>query len=53
MLLIIVILFAAYIIVPLVDLTLNERVRVPVKIAVYALAAIYVLFVLITGKVVV
>jgi hypothetical protein len=50
MLLIIIILFVAYILVPLIDLTLNERVRVPVKIGVYLLAAVYVFFVLLTGK---
>ena len=50
MLLIIVILLAAYILVPLVDLTLNERVRVPVKIAVYGLTLLYVLYVLFIGK---
>jgi hypothetical protein len=50
MLLIIIILFVAYILVPLIDLTLNERVRVPVKIAVYLLATVYVFFVLLTGK---
>ena len=50
MLLIVVILLVAYILIPLVDLTLNERVRVPVKIAVYVLALAYVLYVLFVGK---
>jgi len=49
MLLIVVILLVAYILVPLIDLTLNERVRVPVKIGVYALAFVYVVWVLIKG----
>ena len=49
-LLIVVILLVAYILIPLVDLTLNERVRVPVKIAVYVLALAYVLYVLFVGK---
>jgi hypothetical protein len=50
MLLIIVILLTAYIVVPLIDLTLNERVRVPVKIVVYLLAFFYVLYILIVGR---
>jgi hypothetical protein len=49
MLLIIVILLTAYIVVPLVDLTLNERVRVPVKIGVYVLAFVFVIYVLVAG----
>lgn len=53
MILIIVILLTAYIIVPLIDLMLNERVRIPVKIAVYVLTLVYVLFVLITGKLII
>ena len=53
MLLIIVILLVAYIVVPLVDLILNERVRIPVKIVVYLLAFVYVLYVLIVGRLVV
>jgi hypothetical protein len=53
MLLIVVILLTAYIVVPLIDLMLNERVRVPVKIVVYTLAFCYVLYVLIVGKLVV
>lgn len=50
MILIIIILLVAYIVTPLVDLTLNERVRVPVKIVVYIVALVYVLYVLIVGK---
>jgi hypothetical protein len=50
MLLVVVILLVAFILVPLIDLTLNERVRVTVKIVVYALAVLYTLYVLITGK---
>jgi hypothetical protein len=50
MLLIIVILLTAYIVVPLIDLTLNERVRVPVKVVVYAVTFCYVLYVLIVGR---
>lgn len=49
MLLIVVILLVAYILIPLIDLTLNERVRLPVKIGVYALALIYILWILIQG----
>jgi hypothetical protein len=52
MLPIIVILLTAYIAVPLVDLTLNERVRVPVKVVLYLLAFVYVLYILIAVKVV-
>ena len=44
MLLIIVILLVAYILVPLIDLSLNERVRLPVKIGVYLLALLYVIW---------
>lgn len=50
MLLIIIILLVAYILVPLIDLVLNERVRVPVKIGVYFLTLVYVLYVLFIGK---
>jgi hypothetical protein len=50
MLLIIVILLVAYILIPLIDLTLNERVRFPVKIAVFVLTLVYVLYVLFVGK---
>jgi hypothetical protein len=53
MLLIIVILLTAYIVVPIIDLTLNERIRVPVKIAVYLIALAYVVFVLVKGRAVV
>jgi hypothetical protein len=50
MLAIVVILLVAYIAVPLIDLTLNERVRVPVKIAVYAITFIWVLYTLYVGR---
>jgi hypothetical protein len=50
MLLIVVILLAAYILVPLADLSLNERVRVPVKIIVYVLVLVFVLWMLIAGR---
>ena len=50
MLLVVVILLVAFVLVPLIDLSLNERTRIPVKIAVYALALIYVLYVLFIGK---
>jgi hypothetical protein len=45
---IIVILFVAYILTPLIDLILNERVRVPVKIGVYVIVTIWFIYVLIT-----
>lgn len=47
---IIVILLVAYILTPLTDLVLNERVRVPVKIILYILALLYVLFLLFVSK---
>jgi hypothetical protein len=50
MLLIIVILLTAYIVVPLVDLTANEHVRYALKIVVYVLTLAYVLYALVTGK---
>lgn len=50
MLLVVIILLVAYILVPLIDLTLNERVRFPVKIAVYVITLVYVLYVLFIGK---
>ncbi len=53
MLLIIVILLAAYIVIPLVDLTANERIKYALKVAVYVLTLAYVLFVLITARLVV
>jgi hypothetical protein len=53
MLLIVVILLVAYILVPLIDLVLNERVRLPVKIAVYAISFVWIVYVLFTGKMVV
>ena len=50
MLLIVVILLVAYILVPLVDLTLNERVRYGVKIGLYLLALLFIIYELITAK---
>ena len=50
MLLIVVILLVAYILVPLVDLALNERVRYGVKIGLYVLTLAFVLYELITAK---
>jgi hypothetical protein len=50
MLQIIVILLVAYILVPLIDLCLNERVRMPVKIAVFAITFVYVLYTLYVGR---
>lgn len=50
MLQIIVILLVAYILVPLVDLCLNERVRIPVKIAVFLVTFAWVIYALFVGK---
>ena len=44
------ILLVAYILIPLIDLTLNERVRFPVKIAVYALTLVYCIYILFVGR---
>jgi hypothetical protein len=44
MLLIVDILFVAYIVVPLCDLVFNERVRVPIKIAIYAITFVWVMY---------
>jgi len=52
MLQIIVILLVYYILVPLIDLCLNERVRIPVKIAVYAVTFVWVLYTLFVRRVV-
>ena len=49
---IIIILLAAYIVAPLADLSLNERTRVPVKIAIYLITLIWILYTLIVNKVV-
>jgi hypothetical protein len=43
---IIVILLVAYIIVPLVDMSLNERVRFPVKLVIYILALLWIVYTL-------
>jgi hypothetical protein len=51
-LLIIVILLVAYIVTPLIDLTLNERVRFFVKIAVYLLTLLWVIYTLFVSKVI-
>lgn len=50
MLQIIVILLVAYILVPLIDQTMNERVRVPVKIAVYLVTFVWVIYTLFVGR---
>jgi hypothetical protein len=50
MLLVVDILLVALIIVPLCDLVFNERVRIPIKIAVYAVACVWVLYWLIAGR---
>jgi hypothetical protein len=47
---IIVILLVHFILVPLIDLCLNERVRVPVKIAVYLVTFAWVIYTLFTGR---
>lgn len=52
MLQIIVILLVAYILVELIDLCLNERVRVPVKIGVYLITFVWVIYSLFAGRVV-
>ena len=41
---IVVILLVAYIVVPLVDLTLNERARYAVKVVIYILTLIWILY---------
>ena len=51
MLLIVVILLVAYILVPLIDLTLNERVRFPIKVVVYVITFVYAIYVLYFSKV--
>ena len=51
MLQIIIILLVAYILVPLIDLTMNERVRVPVKIAVYLITFAWIIYTLFVGRV--
>ena len=53
MLLIVIILFVSYIVIPLVELILVERVRTAVQIGVYVLAFVYILYTLLVGKVVV
>jgi hypothetical protein len=50
MLLIVIILLVAYIAVPLIDLSLNERVRIPVKIVIYLLTLLWVLYVMFFTK---
>lgn len=52
MLQIIVILLVNYILIELIDLCLNERVRVPVKIAVYLVTFVWVIWTLFAGRVV-
>jgi hypothetical protein len=50
MLPIIIILLVAYIAVPLVDLSLNERVRFPVKLVLYLLTLVWVIYVIFVAK---
>ena len=50
--LIIIILAVAYILIPLVDLTINERMRSAVKIVIYLLTLIVTAYLLIAGRVV-
>jgi hypothetical protein len=50
MVLIVVILLVDLILIPLIDLVLSERVRLPVKIGVLAVTFIWVMYVLIKGK---
>lgn len=50
MLLVVVILLVAFILIPFIELTLNQRVQFGVKIAVYGLALLYILWVLFTGR---
>lgn len=50
--LIVVILLVAFIIVPLIELTLQERAQYFAKLLVYVLALAFVLYVLATAKVV-
>jgi hypothetical protein len=52
MLQIVVILLVAYLLVPLVDLTLNERIRYGVKLVLYLLASLWIIWTLFVGKVV-
>lgn len=47
---IIVILLVAYLLVPLADLTLNERVRYGVKLFLYLIAALWVIWTLFSAK---
>jgi hypothetical protein len=49
---IVVILLVAYIVVPLLDLSLNERVRYAVKLVVYVVALMWVLWTLLVGRLV-
>lgn len=52
MTLIVIILLVSFILTPLIELTANERVRFFSKLLIYLLTAIYVLYVLVTGKMV-
>ena len=52
MLQLIVILLTAYIVTPLIDLCFNERVRLPIKIAVYLITFVYVVWTLFAGRIV-
>ena len=50
MLLIIAILLAAYIVIPLIDLTLNQRVQYAAKLIVYVLTFAFVVYTLVTVR---
>ena len=47
---IIVILLVAYIIVPLIDLSFNERVKYAVKLVVYILTMLWVIYTLLVSR---
>jgi hypothetical protein len=50
MLQIVVILLVAYIVAPLIDLCFNERVRLPIKIAVYLITFAWIVYTLFAGR---
>jgi hypothetical protein len=51
MLQIVVILLVNFILAPLIDLCLNERTRIPVKIGVYVITFVWVVWTLFVGRV--
>jgi hypothetical protein len=53
MLLIIVILLVNFILIPLIELTLSERIKFFAEVTVYAVTFIFVVYTLWTGKVVI